>query len=139
MDSLKLAFRDEVKPDVFLNRVGMTALVVGGVLMGVSLWHGGNATIENIVPLGGWHSRNAYGELYADIWANNWVMAFQTGFTCWGLVLMGIALRRVVTGNKYFVSCISMGLGFLAMAFFLPACVEPFLRMIVEKMPFLTQ
>lgn len=138
MNSLKLAFRDEVKPDDYLTRVWATAFLVGGIECFLAMYKNGQIDVTNLVPMGGgWHSRDAYGNLYLETWSSIAVSALQIGFTLWAVILVFMGIRRLFSSNKYVFACFSMGIGFGMLAAFLPSIVTPLLKMLVEKMPYL--
>lgn len=140
MDSLKMAFRDEVRPNDFMGRVWLTAIVVWLALSGMAICpDGSRVVIGNVVPMGDWHPLNPSGQLYVEVWSTILVNANQIAFGLWGGVLLLMGVKRLVTGNKYVFGCFFLGIAFIGIACALPSCVQAILQIVVQKFPALMQ
>ena len=138
--SLRLTFRHEVRPDVYIGWAWATFWVAVLVWAGVFSYKDGVFDLSCIVPvpLGTWHSHDPAGGLYIETWATILVDSMQAGFGIWGVVLILSGLYRAVTTQKAFISCFSLGGAFLGFAWFLPSWARPLLKMVADHYPFLT-
>lgn len=135
MNSLKLAFRDEVRPAEYMASIWLTATVLALVLVGIILFPNGQLSVDSLLPLGDWHARNGQGRLYLEIWATILVNANQAAFAIWGLVAVGMAVKRLLTRNKYLFGCFFLAISFIGISLALPSCVQSILEIIVQKFP----
>lgn len=135
MNSLKLAFRDEVRPNEFMARVTVTAILALLVLSGLEATSDGQFNIDNLLPVGPWHSRTTRGSLYLEVWATILVNAYQFAFFFWGVVLFGMGIKRILTNNKYIFGCLFMATTFVGIALALPSCIQALLQIVITRYP----
>lgn len=138
---LRLTFRHEVRPDVFLGRAWATFWVALLVWSAIFCWRNGSVDPSFLLPMpaGTWHARDPAGALYIETWATILVFSLQAGFGVWGAVLIAAGFYRLVTTKKAFASCFSLGGALLGFTWFLPSWGPPLLKMIVERYPSLAQ
>lgn len=134
-NSLKQAFRNEVRPDEFMARVTVTAVVAVLVLSGMAACPQGQFGLNNLMPVGNWISRTPAGGLYLELWATILVNGYQFAFFLWGLVLFGMVIKRILTNNKYIFGCLFMSITFIGIALALPSCVQSLLQIVTERYP----
>lgn len=140
MNSLKLAFRDEIRPDEFMGRVWLTATVIIITLSVMTVVPTGQqADINNLLPMGNWHPRNPGGAAYIELWATILVNASQISFGIWGGILLLTGVKRLITSNKFVFGCLFLGMCFIGIAVALPSCVQPLLQIAVNQYPVLMQ
>ncbi len=140
MNSLKMAFRDEVRPADFMARVWITAAVISIGLGAMTVCpNGGQLEFGNLIPLGPWHSRNPLGLPYLEIWSNILVNSSQIAFGLWGGILICMGIKRLLSANKFVFGCFFMAITFIGIAAALPSCVQSLLQIAIERYPVLMQ
>lgn len=139
-ESLKAAFKHEVRPEDYLFRVWVTA-VIAGAFFGYNIAsRSGKFELSLLVPLGGsWQGHDPYGGIYMETWGNILANALQAGLVLWGAVLFFLGFYRIFTSHKYVWACFYLGMAFLGFAYMLPSWTETLLRMLIEKCPMLVQ
>ncbi len=139
--SLRLTFRHEVRPDVYIERAWLTALIVAVVWAALTVYKNGQVQMEYLLPLpfGTWHTCDPVGALYVESWTTILVNSLQAGFGIWGVVLMISGLHRAVTTQKAFLFCFSLGGAFLGFTWLLPSGALSLLKILVEQYPILCQ
>ena len=143
-ESLRSAFRHEVRPDDYLGRVWATATIVALILAAMASWkHGQFDTTgvlpSGLIPDGRWTAHDPAGGLYVETWATILVNSMQAGFGLWGAVLIVIGFFRIFTAHKYVFACFSLGAAFIGFAFVLPSMTQALLKIAVEHYPLLVQ
>ncbi len=138
-NSLRLTFRHETRPDVFLGRVWVTFWVAALLWSAISCFKEGSLEPAYLIPMpaGTWHNTDPSGNLYVETWATILVNSMQAGFGLWGAVLIFSGVYRAVTTHKSFISCFSLGGAFLGFTYFLPIWAPSLLKIVVERYPFL--
>ena len=137
-ESLRQAFKDEIKLNDYLCLVWYTTIVAVVALCTLKVWHAGDWSLAYLAPLDGhWHSRDIAGNFYVESWATILINAIQFGLGLWGFILLAQALKRILTLNRFFFGCLSVGLTFCGFAYYLPGMTQPLIQMLVDRMPFL--
>ena len=138
-NSLRLTFRHETRPDVYLGRVWLTFWIALPVWAAVFSYKQGGLDPAYLIPfpVGTWHPSDPAGGLYVETWASILVDALQAGFGLWGAILIFSGVYRAVTTRKAFISCFSLGGAFMGFTYFLPTWAPMLLKMIVDHYPFL--
>ncbi len=139
-ESLKLAFKHEVRPQDYLLRVWVTAIVAAGFFAYGFASRQGHFDAALLLPLdGSWHSFDPAGGLYLETWGSILANSLQAGFIVWGGVLLFLGVWRAFNKHKYVFACFSIGISFVGFAMVLPSWTEILLKMLIEKCPFLVQ
>lgn len=134
--SLRQAFKNEVRPDEFMGKVTITAVVALLVLSGLAACPQGQFDLTNLMPAGStWISRTPAGGLYIELWATILVNAYQFAFFLWGIILFGMLIKRILTSNKYIFGCLFLAIMFVGIALALPSCVQSLLQIVIERYP----
>lgn len=133
--TMRTAFQNEVRPNVYFGRVMGTAAVIALGMIGLHCFHQGKLHPEFIAPLNGWYSRDPAGVLYIETWATIFVNALMIGFGFWGgwLVLVGIV--KVPLVKRFVPTCFTLGGAFLVMAYILPQLVQVLTQMLASAYP----
>lgn len=135
-ESLKAAFKHEVRPADYLLKVWLTALLVGAYFGYLSASRQGSFQAELLFPLDfTWHPRDPLGTLYMETWAGILVNGLQAGFVFWGSVLIFLGVFRAFNAHKYVFACFYLGIAFIGLSLVLPSWIETILRMLIEKCP----
>ncbi|MBY0547783.1 MAG: hypothetical protein K2W95_10845 [Candidatus Obscuribacterales bacterium] len=133
--ALRQAFKNEVRPDEFMGKITVTAVVALLVLSGLATCPQGQFDLINLMPTGNWISRTPAGGLYIELWATILVNAYQFAFFLWGIVLFGMLIKRILTSNKYIYGCLFLSIMFIGIALALPSCVQSLLQIVIERYP----
>jgi hypothetical protein len=143
-ESLRQAFKDEIKLNDYLVYIWYTTVLVSLGLCARHMLHvAPSGSSELIVSFlfptdGSWHAQDPDGHLYVETWSTILINSMQVGFGGWGMILMAMGMKRLVSSHKYFFGCFSLGLTFCGFAWYLPIMSQPILQMLVDRMPFLT-
>lgn len=138
-ESLRAAFKHEVRPEEYLFRVWLTALIVGVYFAYTTATQNSQFQLAILIPFDGWHAHDPTGALYIETWGNILVNSLQFGFGIWGAVLIFLGCYRAFTSHKYVFACFYLGIAFLGFVLVLPNWTEVLLRMLAEKCPVLVQ
>lgn len=107
-------------------------------MCGLTVWHDDQIALGYLFPTDWkWHAHDIRGGLYVETWCTIVINAFQVGLGVWGGLLLGLGIKRILTGHKYFFGCFSLGLTFCGFAYFLPMMAQPFFQMLADRMPYL--
>jgi hypothetical protein len=142
-ESLRQAFKDEIKLNDYLVYIWYTAIVAAVVLcfqtmLRSSMPGTSEIVLANLFPTdGSWHAYDAGGKLYVETWSTILVNSLQIAFAVWGTILFALGIKRLLSSHKYFFGCFSLGLTFCGFAWFLPMMSQPILQMLVDRLPFL--
>lgn len=138
--ALRAAFKHEVRPEEYLFRVWVTAIIVGAFIAYYTASKSGQFELSLLVPLGGvWNGHDPSGGLYMQTWGDILANALQAGFALWGAALLFLGFFRIFSAHKYVFACFYLGIAFLGFAWMLPGWTEILLRMLIEKCPILVQ
>ncbi len=137
-DSLKSAFRHEVRPDVYLGRVSTTAMLAVIALAAVYSFHDGQFDTKFVIPPGGdFKPRDPAGGLYVKTWMDIAADSLQAGFGLWGVVLVLMGLYKALFARRFVLTAFTLGGAFLGMTYFIPFWTPPLLKWLMEKYPIL--
>ncbi len=138
--SLRLAFKHEVRPEKYLFRVWITAIIAGGYFSYVAASKFGQYDLSLLIPLTGrWQGHDPAGGLYMETWSTILVDSLQTGFAIWAAVLILLGVFRIFTSHKYVFACFYLGIAFFGFALGLPNWTQVLLNMLIERCPLLVQ
>jgi len=139
-ESLRAAFKHEVRPADYLLRVWATSIIAAGYFAYSAATSHGQFDFAFLFPTTGtWQGHDPSGALYMETWGTVLVNSLQAGFALWGAALIFLGLYRVFTSHKYVFACFYLGIAFLGFTLVLPNWTQILLGMLIEKCPVLVQ
>ena len=138
-EGLKMAFRNEVRFDDYLNRVWITSALASLLFAYLAGTRSGAFELSNLIPSGAWQGHDPTGVLYMETWSTILVDALQAGFGLWGAVLIFLGVFRACTAHKFVFGCFSIGIAFIGFVLVLPSWTQTLLGMIIERCPILVK